>query len=237
MLGFILMGILITMSGILSSIDLANLNKDTAKELHEHEEFLTHSKRLLDVLAEKDRAFLNSIEDTLGVYDSIIMVSDSDFDKIILILKSKERGVGFLQRIEAANSRYNDILAKHDEITVEWLANVYSASYARVVSAVKDYLIFQQEDFQDYAEMLEQNVYRALMVGVISLAAGLLLLIALYYMIRSFFLSPVLKMEKALRDFLRANIPYSVKIETKDEISSLSEKIGEVCSKARKKEL
>jgi len=236
-LGFLLIGFLLLMSGILSSIELAKLNMNTANELNDYKEILTLSEELLHAAEQKNTSFLQSLEDSLDVYDSIFLVSDQEFDKTILLLTAKEKDVGYLQRIKAANSRYNDLLKNRDKVSIEWLVNVYSKSYSRVTSSIEDYLVARQNSFQKYTEILEGNVYRALMVGIISLSAGLLLLAAFYFMIHSFFLSPVLKMEKAIRDFLKANIPYSIKIETKDEINSLSDSISELCTRARKKML
>lgn len=236
-LGFILIGILLIMSGVLSSIELAKLNSNTASEIKVNEEILKYTKSLLDAVQVKNTAVLSSIKDTTGIYDSIIVSSEAEFDRILILVKSKNRGLGYLQRIEAANDRYNTILQSSDTISMDWFADIYWKSYSMVITTIKDYMIFQQDEFQKYTEVLEDNVYRALMVGIISLAAGILLLAAFYFMIHTFFLSPVLKMEKALHDFLRANITYSVRIETKDEINSLSDNIEELCSRIRKKEL
>ncbi len=232
--GFILIGMLLLMSGILTSLELAKLNRDTAEKIKNNEETLILSKQLLDAAQQNNSALLSSINEDFDVYDSIIASSSMDFEKTLLTLKHRNQSLGYIQRIEAAYSRYNNVLtSKSQKPTFDWFVNVYSDAYSRLSSCIKDYMMYEQDEFLKYTSVLENNMYRALMIGLIAFSASIILLLTFYFLINLFFLSPVLKMEKALREFLKANIPYSVKIESDDEINVLSSEIEELSSRCK----
>lgn len=92
----------------------------------------------------------------------------------------------------------------------------------------------EQMLFGEYAGELEHIVYRSIMPSLVTLVVVLLLLVLLLYFIDLYYIKPVVAMNKGVKDWLAAGVPFRVSFEGRDETSELGENISELVSRARK---
>lgn len=118
-----------------------------------------------------------------------------------------------------------------------WFANstadsLYNAGRLILAEgAIKDR---EQKLFGEYAGELEHIVYRSIMPSLVTLVVVLLLLVLLLYFIDLYYIKPVVAMNKGVKDWLAAGVPFRVSFEGRDETSELGENISELVSRARK---
>ena len=86
------------------------------------------------------------------------------------------------------------------------------------------------------AQRLEDNAYRATMPGFIALLIGILIVVVFFYFINLYYISPVLKITDALKNYLNSKIPFKVNVEGRDEMFRLKESIEKLIDQQKANE-
>ncbi len=236
-LGFITIGILLFLSGIISSLELARFNRTTHNLLERSQGSIEISKQMLDAVQEQNTALLLSITDTsrTTVYDSLIAKGNRDFDRAFHSVQATLHDPAQLASIRTASQYYNSIVSQvTDSTDIAWFTDVYKTSYYNLTHAIKEFMVQIQQRTIDYTAQLERNAYRASMVGIIALGAGILLLMVFYFMLNNYFIGPVLLITKSLKGYVNSRLPFEVTVGTQDEINTLKEYIAALVSANKK---
>lgn len=225
-LGFLAIGSLLLLSGIISSLELTRLNNTTYDLLVKSQNNIEFSKRMLDAVQEENTALLLSITDTMNVYDSIYTASAKDFSETLEKAEVAMNGSPELTAIALAEKNYRLVVAQlSDTVSIDWFSQVYKTSYFNLTQSIKDFMVVTQHQILEFTSALKEKAYRATMVAIISLGAGLFLLVLFYYMINTFYIAPVVRIKTSLKNYLNSRLPFDVKISSKDELMSLKEYI------------
>ena len=126
------------------------------------------------------------------------------------------------------------IPAQEDRVT--WYFEEYHISFSNLIGVINEILTINQNILSENASNIEQNYYRMIMPSVISVLAGFLLTFFFNYIVNVYFISPILSIKRGVTSFLKARIPYTAKVDTKDEISELNSEVGELIELLRRKE-
>lgn len=110
-------------------------------------------------------------------------------------------------------------------LSPEWYSAEYEVLYGRMTAAIKSYMTSTQSSLAPRAEQLKKNAYRAVTPVLISLVVMIAIVLMLYYFMSVYCVSPVVRMNKALGDFLVFRTPFAPKGEFKDEMLGVREKI------------
>lgn len=235
LLGFFSIGVLLFFSGIISTLELVRFNEATYTILEKSRSSIELSKTMLDAVQEQNTALLMSITDTSSVYDSILKVSNSNFERALNTAKMEHADNEIIPLLEEARGYYLQIIdqAKANP-NLEWFSQVYKTSYYNLTYIIKEFMLSVQNQIIDYTDVLKTNAYRASMVGIIALASGIILMVMFYYMLNHFFLRPVLAIRRSLKLYLDNNIPFDIHITTKDEILELKDDVSELIDRSKK---
>lgn len=106
-----------------------------------------------------------------------------------------------------------------------WYNDEYEAHYSRLTAAIKSYMTSTQSSLAPRAEQMKKNAYRAVTPVLISLAVMIAIVLMLYYFMWIYCVSPILRMNKAVSDFLLYRMPFAVPGELNDEMRELKEKV------------
>lgn len=234
-LGFISIGTLLFISGVLSSGELIRFNRTAYNIMQTNKNSIELSKRMLDAVQEQNTALLMSITDTMSIYDTMLSGAREEFNRSFTQAQMQLHNSPELRNIQQANQYYNSVVNRRtDSVTMAWFSQIYKTSYYNLTHSIKELMVATQRDIIAHTETLENNAYRASMVGIIALAGGVLLMLLFYFMINNFFISPVLKIREGLKKSLSYHLPYDVKIDTKDEINSLNNDISQLISQSKR---
>lgn len=235
-LGFLSIGSLLLLSGIISTIELIRFNRSTYHQLELNRTNIELSKDMLDAVQELNTVLLMRVTDSATVfYDSLLNVNrrqfKSAFEKAIASFPEYSNW----QTIREAEVQYNNFVCSvTDTTTIGWFSKVYKTSYYTLTNSIKEFMVGTQQQIVEYTAKLEESAYRATMVGIIALAAGVIIILMFYYMIRNYIVTPVLCIQKALARYLKSNLPYDVQVTTKDEINQLSQDIARLIQNSKK---
>lgn len=237
--GFISIGSLLFLSGIISSGELIRLNRTTSDLLERSRGSIELSKMMLDAVQEENTALLMSLSDTTAVSDSILSLHRSIFEnalqKTFTHFRSNKLDTRELEDIAKSFAYYNTITeSMPDSMDVVWFSEVYKTTYHNLTTSIKNFMIGTQNDIVDFATQIEQNAYRASMVGIIALASGFLLIILFYFMLNNFFIKPMLLIRRALKNYVERSIPFDAPVATKDEILDIERLITQLIEKNKR---
>lgn len=236
-LGFITIGILLFLSGIISSLEMIRFSRETHKLLERSNVSITVSKQMLDAVQEQNIALLLLIAHTNenGEYDSRIVAGRQDFDKAFHTAKIALRNSTQLEDVQTAAEYYNSIVSQvNDTMDITWFTDIYKISYYNLTHAIRESMVQIQQQALDYTTELEENAYRSSMVGIIALGAGIMLLLVFYFMLKNYFIKPIIQITKSLKGYVNSRIPFEVNISTQDEIRSLKEYIATIVTANKK---
>jgi len=232
-LGLIMIGTLLFLSGIISSMELVRLNRATTELLTWNRQTIELTKNMLDLAQEQNIALLLSVNDSTQSYDSIIAANSRAFAVLIEESKYYTDSTEMAKIINAYN-RYNMVATQMPEnLTIHWFTNVYRTPYYELTYEIKEFMVLTQNHLIDFTADLENNAYRASMVGIIALGAGIFLIFIFYYMINLFFIKPVLDMNKGLKNYLSSNLPFNVNVKSDDEMQELKDNISQLIVSAK----
>jgi methyl-accepting chemotaxis protein len=88
----------------------------------------------------------------------------------------------------------------------------------------------------DNTAELKANFYRMVIPLTVAIVVGLFLIILFNYFINFYFINPVLKIIKGIKEYSINKQPYNVKVSTRDEINDLNREIKSLISNTKQKE-
>jgi HAMP domain-containing protein len=234
---------LLAASGVISLFELSNLSLDTDEILAaSHRDIETaknllssahdHSRAMMDVALfenEASRAKCNEVLSEIGAH--IASVRSSAPAQIQGCLDTLAVYGAELQRL--AESYGAPIEVDADSVMAvitrnyghAWYVDNYEPAYNNFVGQVKRYISLSHGELAPRAEQLSKNAYRSVAPVLISLAVMIAIVLMLYYFVYIYTVKPILKMNRALADFLSFKIPYKTKAEMIDEVKELNESI------------
>jgi methyl-accepting chemotaxis protein len=118
----------------------------------------------------------------------------------------------------------------------EWFNAKYRPVYETFTKAANDLEIFNRTTILKKSIELESNFYRLVIPLIVALAIGLFLVVLFNYFINYYFINPILKIIKGVKQYSENKQPYKVKIDTRDEINELNREIKLLISHTKQKE-
>ena len=237
-LGFITIGILLFLSGIISSLELTRFNRATHNLLSKSQGSIEMSKQMLDAVQEQNSALLLWITDSAHhpLYDSLIAKGNPDFDRAFQTAQASTLNEPEqLATIDRAFKDYMQVVSQvTDSTQLSWFTDVYKTSYYNLTHTIKEFMVLIQQRTINYTAQLERNAYRASMVGIIALGAGILLIMVFYFMLNNYFVGPILQITKSLKGYVNSRIPFEVSVRTRDEINTLKEYVATLVAANKK---
>ena len=237
-LGFITIGILLFPSGIISSLELTRFNRATHNLLSKSQGSIEMSKQMLDAVQEQNTALLLWITDSAHhpLYDSLSAKGNQDFDRAFQTAQASTLNEPEqLATIDRAFKNYMQVVSQvTDSTQLSWFTDVYKTSYYNLTHTIKEFMVLIQQRTINYTAQLERNAYRASMVEIIALGAGILLIMVFYFMLNNYFVGPILQITKSLKGYVNNRIPFEVSVRTRDEINTLKEYVATLVAANKK---
>ena len=249
-IGFLSIVLLMLASGIVSMFELGNLSNDTEiilatsrrnlelakdmlKSAHEHSQAMTEIA-LFDDSSKRDvcRRTLSDLEGKLATARSEAVYVEELDSLLVSVSTLREVSEVFMYPTEymapdtliAAPAVATNLEVKRGQ-NREWFKATYRVAYDNMVGDIEDFMTHTHTSLEPRAEQLNKNAYRSVAPVLISLVVLIAIVLMLYYFIRVYLVSPIVKMNKALSDFHTYRLPFSVKAELRDELKELVENI------------
>ena len=231
-LGFLALGLLLFFSGLISFFELSKLSRSTQSMLGASLKNMELSKTMLDAVQDQNTALLQIIVSGRSdrESDSLLHAGREKFEAAISDAKISIRDLQGFDSVYAANISYNETVGAYlrDSLrkeNVDWFVDIYKTSYSDLTSSIKNFMVSSQNMMDAKARRLEDNAYRATMPGFIALI--------FYYFVNLYYITPVLKIDSALKAYLDSKMPFKVTVEGKDEVYRLKERIESLIDQSK----
>ncbi|HIY14074.1 MAG TPA: hypothetical protein H9973_02240 [Candidatus Alistipes cottocaccae] len=252
--GFLSIVCLLFFSGMISLLELGHLSRDTGEILKANARNIELAKEMLDAAHEQNVALirLSVFGDRSG--DSLCRVCMDRLENTLLVAQNEALDKSFLDSLAFATTelrlatdnylafgdlRSSDSLAAAqtpqgpDSLGIKWYNEEYDALYGRLTAAIKNYMTSTQSSLAPRAEQMKKNAYRAVTPVLISVAVMIAIVLMLYYFMSIYCVSPVVRMNKSLGDWLSFRTPFNVKGDLKDEVLELKERIETLINQSK----
>ena len=246
---------LLTASGVISLFELSNLSYDADEILSASSRDMEVSKNLLRSAHDHSRAIIDmsifgkedksACRNALSELDS--QISSMREDAPVALQECLDSLSMYSARLRSLTENYSATeTVVIDSLTVEvhkvdgrkWYVEVYEPSYNNFTEQVKRYTTLSHGQVAPRATQLSKNAYRSVAPVLISLAVMIAIVLMFYFFIYIYGVKPILRINKALTDYLSFKLPYKAKAEMIDEIKELNDNIENLIniSKSNKKQ-
>ena len=241
--GFFTLGVILSFAGLISVIELKNMGKEVSVALHEnyisigactsmmfslnksqHGIMLSLSGQKQEGFVEihaADSIFLGNLK---VAEDNISLPGEDSLIRSITVLYQ-----GYRESIQLSR------LPQEESSKFTWLFTVTGTPYFNLTSQIEELRALNSMHVHGTTSSLNNKARRAIMPGIVAIIAGLVFVLIFNYFINYYFISPVVKISKGIRDFRDFHIPFRVNIETKDELLELKDSVESILGKSRQK--
>ena len=259
-IGFMSIVCLLFFSGIISFVELGRLSRDTDEILKANRRNIELAKGMLDAAHDQNVALIRRSVFGDRSCDSLCRACMDRLENTLLVAQSEAVEKSFLDSLafavtemrvltdnflaaeaaEAADEREpsdpaGEIL-RADSAGGAWYEHEYEALYSRLTAAVKSYMTSTQSSLAPRTEQMKKNAYRAVTPVLISVVVMIAIVLMLFYFVSIYCVEPVVRMNKALGDWIAFRMPFAVKADCKDEMEQLREKIESLTTRADRTE-
>ena len=231
MLGFIILGSMLFISGAISIFELTKLGRSVKGLIYDNYRSIDYSRNMLDALEKQESALLLYANGDSAVaaekfYKAhSIIVTNLDSAYMNLNLKEEEAYVDSVRVHYAAFMSLAEKSFNNPRFNLnDYLSNV--SSYTMATSEhVKNLITINQQGLFKSAAFLETSAQRASMPGLIVIITSIIFTLVFTFLVHHYFVEPIIKLTKGINDYVKFRKPFDVVLETKDEFHSLKESI------------
>lgn len=264
MVSFLSVAVLLFFAGVVSLFELRRVSSDTEEILRAGERNLALAKDMLDAAARQNKALVHSIVFRHHDYDTVLTASLTEMARTLAVIREEAVEQAYLdtlsqsaetvqsltreflqmQRRRAAEALVYDRVDAADSLAApadlpdfdgaRWYEDTYSKAYDRLTGSIRSYMISAQSSLAPRTEQLKRNAYRAVTPVLTSLLVMIAIVLMLYYFISIYLVRPILAMNKSLGDYLRFGLPFRIRMELKDEMAELKERIDDAVQLAKR---
>jgi methyl-accepting chemotaxis protein len=239
LLGFLILACMLFLAGGWSIYELTNIGTSVQGLLDDNYQSIHAARIMTEALEREDSAILLL---QLGNWDEgrkIIKSADLSFrqgfrmaQKNITIPGESE----YIHRIEKSYNTFKSLWIKPivgtiSERNLDWYSNEIHPRFLAVKSDVGKLMSMNDSVMYETASGLKNRANRAVMPGVVALLAALIFSILFNYFVNYYLVGPIIRITSGIQAFIKNGEPFRVKIETDDELRSLTSSIRELAER------
>ncbi len=246
LLGFVAIGFILLLSGVISVFEMTRMATSISGLLSDNVKSMDAAKAMERLLYKQNKYVYDWAENNIDFRISELMADTASFEKQRQLASNNITVKGedtLINKLQQAYSSYKKVL---DSLSVvknfseserkNWYSVSYRGSFYPLANTIMALMDINQEALAANSSRLEKNYYRMIMPGIIAISAGILLIIFFNYFLNRYIVAPILRIKKGINAFLSSRVPYSVKVDTQDEIDKLNEQVKTLTELLKKKE-
>ena len=115
-----------------------------------------------------------------------------------------------------------------------WFAGSYLTAYYKLDESITNFISSPGTSLADRAAMLERNAYKTITPSILTLLVAIIIVLMFFFFVDSYYVRPLQKINKGLRKYLSAKIPFDDSFETNDDLNELKKSVAELIEQSRK---
>ncbi|OFY44028.1 MAG: hypothetical protein A2X18_07845 [Bacteroidetes bacterium GWF2_40_14] len=242
-LGFVVIAAILFLSSIISVFEFNRMRNSVTNLIRDNINSINTSRMLLEITDEYNFILLSRVIQDPTVKTAEI-VYDERFDNYIENIKknfSSQAEVSIADSLKLAYSHYVDVISQAPGIMLQdmesrslWYSSELKPVYDNLRIYKKKLGLLTQQALANNTRELQEGYYRSIMPGIIAVGAGLMLVLLFNYFINLYFISPVLLMSRAIKNYKDYNKSYVVTFDNDDEIQEMNGEVKGIIEENKK---
>lgn len=235
--GFMILVLMLAAAGVWSIYQLSLMGTSVQKFLQDNYKSIQASNDMLSALNEENGAILLLLKGEweggrrkLKASDSLFMAKLEFAESNITILTEKT----YLSKIRKnylnfKNEWLRPIVDTPRQGNLAWYYDNIYINFSDLQKDIKKLIAVNDKAIYETSSKLKSASSRAIMPGIISVIAALIFTFMFLYFINYYFISPIIKLKKKVKDFIERKTPFVKEVESDDEIKELEDSIRLLC--------
>ena len=234
------MGLLLLLAAVISYFELARLNDMAKRIISEGTISVKLSNDILDAVNREDSNIMLYFRDRdTANFNRLSQKSLVSLDSVLYSMKGSFAENKLLDTLISRKNAYAETIRSFAESpgfrNTAWYFTIYKPNYNALVFSVGEFMRSTQELVTVETSDVQQSAYRSIMQGIVSVGASLVLILTFYFLIDAYYITPIIRITKGLRNFLLMRVPFSVEITGRDEVFMLKEYIEQLLLRLKAK--
>ena len=224
------------LSGIISILEYRRMSDYVSELIASNIKSINLSQRLSDITQEYDQQMLAAV-----VMNDLYLMPDFDiqyFQAQADSLKSSITSVNTLPMVDSVSVSFDNFMKtslKFDEVfladtvnTGEWFFGSLQPSYSKFRLDIDNLNEAIHEELKTNSAEFEEGFYRSIMPGVVSVGAGLLLVLLLAYFLMSYYVNPIYKISSGIDNYRQLGRRHGYVFEGDDQLANINNGVTEL---------
>jgi methyl-accepting chemotaxis protein len=231
--GFLILACMLFLAGGWSVYELRHIGSSVQSLLDDNYRSINAARIMTEALEREDSAVLLLQSGQWKEGRDIIKKANLSFSEGFNIAKTNITISGekeYVKKIETSYLRYKNLWEKpivgtSIEKNLDWYFKNAHPAFMKVKSDLEGLMTMNDRVMYNMATDLKNRAHRAVMPGIIAILSALIFSFVFNYFVNYYLVGPIIRITRGIQGYLEYNKPFDVKIETDDEIRSLSDAI------------
>jgi len=228
--GFFLINAILVVAGVMSISNLVQIRDATINIIDDNYNSLHHFNIMLKSIDKENNAILML---TLGQWKSgreKVSKADSSFNKSYQVALKNSSDNKAIQDIGIKYSNYKHIwelpiVSTKKERNIDWYFTTVIPAYENIKEVIQQAIAYSEQKLHNEAKQLVNKYHQSLMPSIIAIISAILMSFLMYFFTTRFFSKPVENILKGVKEYNQNGKPFSLDINTNDEIKELVNEI------------
>lgn len=237
-LGCVVLALILLISSSISMFEYTRMNDHVTELISDNTNSIEVSRELLATAEGYNLRMMHLVVGEVGE-ESIEVIHDEEFISFFSGIRDSfvtENDKANADSVIYAFTAYMHVvreasyiwLISNDDIRKEWYFNRLQPVYAKLKAYIEKLTNDSQDALIQNSHSLQDNFYRSLMPGLISVLLGFLMVLLFNYYLNHYLINPLLKISHGIKGYLSFNKNYDVKIDNQDELAELNECVKDI---------
>lgn len=236
-LGFVVIGVILLLSSVIAIYEFVSMRRSVYGIMTDNIASINSSRLLLEVADEYNFSLLKSMGlDTVPAIPDV--KKDIRFPDYLSQVKAKFATDSERQMADSVLLAYTAYIHVIKDAAYIWQGdyqmrrgwyfdNLYP-KYMALRGYIAKLTFITQKALSDNSEYLTDSFYRSIMPGVVAVTTGMILIFLFNYFINLYFISPLIKISKGIKDFLLYRKSYNYTDINDDDLRDLSQNVKDL---------
>lgn len=227
---------ILLLSGVISILEYRRMSDYVSDQISSNLKSINISQQMSDLTQQYNQQMLsvvlmNDIDDMPDFNKEFInQLSDS-----LRVSLTSRKALPLVDDVEASFNRFMTTSLDFEDV---FLADSLDVNGWFFDTLQPQYSLFRQDinklndaihnELHDNSSNFDAGFYRSIMPGVVSVAAGLLLIILLFYFIMVNYVNPICRMADGMKAYKSLGHKYTYEFEGDDQLTDLNEGVAEI---------
>ncbi len=228
--GFFLINAMLIVAGVMSIYELTQMRTRTVSIIDGNYKALHRLNLMLKSVEKEDKAVLMLMLGQWKTGRKMIKKADSAFSKSYSIALQNTSENKALTRIGKQYAKLKHvwefpIVDTKKQGNINWYYSTFLPEYQNTIEQIEQAMEYSQQKLHNESKQLLEDSHRALMPGIVAIISAILMSFLMYFFTTRFFSKPIEDILKGIKTFNQSGKPFSVNINTNDEIKELAKEI------------